>query len=71
VKATPVSVRFADFSAIVIYTNWPSGAVAYIVATLESANRLSGVVAMDINLVATQVSVNKLSGAIAGERLLY
>jgi hypothetical protein len=35
----------ADFSAIVIYTNWPSGIVAFLVVTLASANKLSGVVA--------------------------
>jgi hypothetical protein len=48
----------ADFSAVVIYTNRPSGVIAYLVATLESANKLSGTVAGDINLVATLVSVN-------------
>jgi hypothetical protein len=48
----------ADFSAIVIYTNWPSGVVAYLVATLESANKLSGAVARDINLVVMLVSDN-------------
>jgi hypothetical protein len=40
-----------DFSAIVIYTNKPSGVIAYIVVMLESANKLSGAVAGDINLV--------------------
>jgi hypothetical protein len=50
----------ADFSAIVIYTNRPSGIVAYLVATLESANNLYGAVAGDINLVAMLVSVNTL-----------
>jgi hypothetical protein len=35
---------------------------------VRNANKLSGAVAGDINLVATLVSVNKLSGAIAGER---
>jgi hypothetical protein len=48
----------ADFSAIVIYTNRPSGVVAYLVVMLVSANKFSGTVAGDINLVATQVSVN-------------
>jgi hypothetical protein len=61
----------ANFSAIVIYTNWPSGVVAFLVATLDSANKLSSLVAGDINLVAMLVSINKLSGAIAGEWLLY
>jgi hypothetical protein len=61
----------ADFSAIVIYTNMPSSVIAYLVATLESAYKLSGTVARDINLVATLVSVNKLSGTIVGEWLLY
>jgi hypothetical protein len=50
----------ADFSAIVIYTNRPSGIVAYLVATLESANNLYGAVAGDINLVEMLVSVNTL-----------
>jgi hypothetical protein len=35
----------ADFSAIVIYTNRPSGVVAYLVETLSSANQLFGAVA--------------------------
>jgi hypothetical protein len=47
-----------DFSAIVIYTNRPSSVIAYLVATLESANKLSGAVSEDINLVATLVRVN-------------
>jgi hypothetical protein len=32
---------------------------------LASANKLSGAIAWDINLVATLVSVNKLFGAVA------
>jgi hypothetical protein len=51
----------ADFSAIVIYTNWPSGVVEFLVATLESANKRSGAVVVDINLVAMLVSVNSYS----------
>jgi hypothetical protein len=47
------------FSAIVIYINRPSGVVAYLVATLASANKLSGAVVGDINQVATLVSVNR------------
>jgi hypothetical protein len=60
----------ADFSVIVIYTNWPSGIVAFLVATLESSNNISDAVAGDINLVATLVSVNKLSGVVAGDNLV-
>jgi hypothetical protein len=55
----------ADFSVIVIYTNWPSRAVAYLVVMLASANKLSGTIGWDINLVATLVSVNKLFCAVA------
>jgi hypothetical protein len=37
------SIRtLADFSAIVIYTDWPSSVVAFLVAALASANKLSG-----------------------------
>jgi hypothetical protein len=43
---------------IIIYTNRPSGVVAYLVATLESASKLSGTIARDINLLATLPSVN-------------
>jgi hypothetical protein len=48
----------ADFFAIVIYTNLPSGVVAYLVETLVSINKLCGAIAGDINLVARLVSVN-------------
>jgi hypothetical protein len=41
----------ANFSAIIIYTNRPSGIVAYLAATLESAIKLSDAVAGDINQV--------------------
>jgi hypothetical protein len=56
-----------NFSAIVIYTNRPSGVVAYFAATLESANKLSSAVAGEYKLGATLASVNKLSGAIVGD----
>jgi hypothetical protein len=61
----------ANFSAIVIYNNRPSGIIAFLIATLASANKHYGVFVEDINLVAMLVSINKLSGAVAGERLLY
>jgi hypothetical protein len=48
----------ADFSAIVIYTDWPSIVIEILVVTLACANKLPGDVAEDINLVATLVSVN-------------
>jgi hypothetical protein len=48
----------ADFSAIIIYPNWPSGVVAFLVATLESANKLSCAVVGDINLMVMLVSIN-------------
>jgi hypothetical protein len=60
----------ADFSVIVIYTNWPSGIVAFLVATLASSNKISDAVAGDINLVVTLVSVNKLFGAVVRDILV-
>jgi hypothetical protein len=57
----------ADFSAIVIYTNWLSGTVAYLIAMLASAIKLFGAVAGDINPVSTLVSINKLFGVVAGD----
>jgi hypothetical protein len=50
---------------IVIYTNRPFDIVAYLVATLRSANKLSGTITRDINLVATLASFKKLSGIVA------
>jgi hypothetical protein len=52
----------AEFSAIVTYTNMPSGIVAYLVATLASANKLSSAVTGGINLVVTLVSINSDGG---------
>jgi hypothetical protein len=43
---------------IVICTNRPFGIIAYLLAALESANKLSGAVARDINLVVMLVSIN-------------
>jgi hypothetical protein len=54
-----VICTLADFSAIVIYTNRPSGVIAYLVAMLASANMLSGAGAGRYKPCATLVSVNK------------
>jgi hypothetical protein len=67
VKATSVFVHLRNFCAIVIYTNSPSGVIAYLVAMLASANKLFAAIAGDINLVAMLVSTNKLFGTVAGD----
>jgi hypothetical protein len=62
----------ADFSAVFIYTNRPSGIIAYLVVTLASVDKLSSAAAGDTKLVVMLViSVNKLSSAVVRERLLY